>query len=170
MHYVVFDAATGSVRWRGQGDPTIQQLPDGLAIMAVPQEALIGPDVDLAVVANSVCAEIDRRAGAFRARFITDVPGQAQTYEKKEAEARRWVEGDEVVNPDRYPFMLAESAVRGVPVMQVRDEILATVAQLTPLAAQIEAHRIALKKEAVAATNLAVMGETLAFDWGALLP
>lgn len=115
-------------------------------------------------------AKVDADAGAFRSQFITDVPGQAQTYEKKEAEARLWTDGDEAANPDRYPFMLAEAQVRGIPIGQVRGEIIAQVGQLTPLAAMIEAHRVAAKQAILTATTLPAIMGAAEVDWPGLLP
>lgn len=59
--------------------------------LPVPSNPLIQTEglyeLDLNVFRLALYAQIDKDAGAFRARFITDVPGQAQTYEKKEREA-----------------------------------------------------------------------------------
>ena len=115
-------------------------------------------------------AKIDAEVGAVRVQFITDVPGQAQTYEKKEAEARLWTTGDEVTNPDRYPFMLAEAAVRAIPISQVRTEIMAQVDQLTPVAALMEAHRVNAKQIVLAATTLPDIVNGAVIPWNLILP
>ena len=91
------------------------------------------------------------RTHGFDRLFITDVPGQAQTYERKETEARKWQEGD----PDSdYPFMAAEASMTGQTLEQVRDSILGAVNQLVPLAAHIEGKRMAAKKAIAAETNI----------------
>jgi hypothetical protein len=110
--------------------------------------------------------KIDIEAGALRATFITDVPGQAQTYERKEREARSWVEG---ADPADFPFLTMEAQVRGVPVAQVQSEVMAQVNALTPLAAVIEAHRIAAKNNVVAAVTIGERAEAANVDWQSIL-
>ena len=80
----------------------------------IPAQAAFSLPIDLALVRTFYHARIDQEAGACRSRFITSVPGQAQTYLRKEAEARAWTDGDEVAHPEAYPFMLVEAGVRGV--------------------------------------------------------
>jgi hypothetical protein len=147
MQYIIIDRASGALVQYADDPPSqiaLQAKPGQLAILF--DHSNITREVDegrtyLALAPEPVKAImrdlIDREAGEFRMRFITDVPGQAQTYANKEAEARLWVEGDEAVHPARYPFMLAEAQVRGVPIASVRSEIMAQVNLLTPLAALI---------------------------------
>jgi hypothetical protein len=114
--------------------------------------------------------KIDTEAGAMRKLYITDVPGQAQTYERKEREARSWTAGDETANPGSYPFMIAEATVRAVPIEQVRDEIMAQVNALVPFAALIEAHRVAAKLAVAAAMpNLRDMVSAGSVDWATIV-
>lgn len=146
---------------------------EGATLYVVPDGSIDSPFAqapDFSRLRDHLRAVIDEGAGAFRARFVTDIPGQAQTYEKKEAEARRWTDGDEVANPDRYPFMLTEAQVRGIPIAQVRGEIMEQVGHLTPLAALIEAHRVAAKQDILAASTLPAIIAASVVDWGALLP
>lgn len=112
--------------------------------------------------------KIDGEAGAFRSRFITDAPGQAQTYERKEREARDWVEGTS--DPNDFPFMSAEATVTGKTIAQVRDSILAQVNALVPLAAQIEAHRIKAKQDVSSTNNVPDAFAATEVDWEMLLP
>lgn len=128
-----------------------------LAVQSLP------PNLDL--VRAFYHARIDQEAGICRSHFITDVPGQAQTYQRKEAEARAWTEGDEVANPGQYPFMLAEASVRGVPVAQVRDEIMEQVNQLVPMAAMIEAKRIHAKRLVDGAEDIPGIANAAAVEW-----
>lgn len=115
-------------------------------------------------------AKIDNEAGAMRKLYITDVPGQAQTYERKEREARAWTAGDETANPGNYPFMIAEATVRGVPIAQVKAEIMAQVNALVPFAALIEAYRVAAKLAVAAAQpNLRDMAVAGSVDWASVM-
>ena len=53
-------------------------------------------------------SQVDSQAGAFRTRFMTDVPGQQQTYAEKEREARAFL-----LDPDGdYVFLTAEANAR----------------------------------------------------------
>lgn len=112
--------------------------------------------------------QIDAEAGAFRARFITDVPGQQQTYAEKETEARAWS-----ADPGgTYPFLAAEAAARSIPVADVAAEIIATADAWRGLGALIEAARIAGKRAVTAARvagHWGAMDAAAQIDWEALL-
>ena len=133
----------------------------------IPENAAYSFPIDLAKVRAFYHARIDAEAGAERSKYITDVPGQAQTYQRKEDEARRWSEGDEAAHPELYPFMIAEATMRAVPIEQVRDEILAQVNALAPLAAMIEAKRICAKRAVDAAEDIPGIAGAAAVDWEA---
>lgn len=140
--------------------------PPGGSMYVVPAEAVLTFPIDLEKVRDFYRQRVDQSAGEVRTRYITDVPGQSQTYEKKEAEARGWQEGD---TEDDYPFMAAEAAVRDVPIAQVRAEILAQVNALMPLAALIEAHRLNAKRAIAAAPDIPAIAAAAAIDWEAAL-
>ncbi|MCK0533396.1 hypothetical protein [Sphingobium agri] len=133
----------------------------------IPAASAIFFPIDLAKVRAFYHARIDAAAGEERSKYITDVPGQAQTYQRKEDEARRWTEGDEAAHPELYPFMIAEAEMRAVPIDQVRDEILAQVNALAPLAAMIEAKRICAKRAVDAAEDIPGIAGAAAVDWEA---
>lgn len=178
--WIVYDTSTFEVVSGGSGSGSeIPRQPAGRAALPVSPQVLRiswapeeGP-IDIAALKSDLCDKLDREAGAFRIRFITDVPGQAQTYEKKEAEARLWAingAGDEVTNPDRYPFIIAEATVRSMTFADVQAEIMAQVSLLTPLAALIEAHRVNAKQAVLSGTTLPeIIGASLV-DWEGLLP
>lgn len=125
---------------------------------------LNAPDPD--AIRAALHRKVDVEAGSIRAQFITDVPGQAQTYEKKEDEAKRWTTGGDA---PQFPFLAAEASVRGVTIDQVQEEVLAQVAMLTPLAALIEAHRIAAKIAVTEAATVGAMVAAASVDWVALV-
>lgn len=129
-------------------------LGEGETSFEIPSDAAFSLPVDLAKVRAFYRSHVDRLVGEFRTQYITDVPGQAQTYQRKEDEARAWTEGDELANPGRYPFMIAEATLRDVPVSQVRDEIMVQVDALSPVAALIEAKRICAKRAIDAAEDI----------------
>lgn len=168
--------STGAIATGGVASDTnaeLQVAPSGHTLVILPDglvDRAFDSAPDFTRLKEYLRGKIDREAGQFRVQFITDVPGQAQSYEKKEAEARLWVAGDETTNPDRYPFMIAEATLRGVAVSVVRGEIMTQVNMLTPLAAATEAHRVAAKLAIASATNLGAIVTAATVDWEALLP
>jgi hypothetical protein len=101
--------------------------------------------LDLAWLKNALRALVDSKVQSARSNIITDIAGQSQIYEKKEAEARLWIDGDDVANPSKYPFMIAESVALNVPVSDVKDSIIDRVNSITPIMAELEAKRVAAK-------------------------
>ncbi|MFA7597665.1 MAG: hypothetical protein WCY92_15060, partial [Novosphingobium sp.] len=113
-------------------------------------------------------AQIDHDAGLFRARFITDVPGQSQTYVEKEREALAYATDPE----GSYPFLAAEAAATGRTIAQVAAEVAGTAAAWRMLGAAIEGARIGAKRAVSAAKDggdWAGMEAAAAVDWEALL-
>lgn len=175
--YVQYDLVTGDFVGTVQCSPeqARDQTRQGVGLIAVAQNPLSQSMVngvptfafDLEVIRASAYAMVDAAAGIARQRFITDVPGQAQTYERKEAEARRWQPGD----PDGdYPFMAAEASMTGETIVEVRDSIMAAVNQLVPLAAHIEGKRMAAKKAIAAEANIKGIVDVAQVDFLAGLP
>lgn len=83
---------------------------------------------------------IDQAAGQARMRYITSVPGQSETYQRKEQQAREWraagYAGDAPV------FVAAEAAALEQDPVEVADYILATADQWGAVKGpQIEAAR-----------------------------
>lgn len=69
-------------------------------------------------------ASVDNAAGAARLRYITSVPGQAETYIRKEQQARTWAaSGYTGAAPS---FIAAEATALGLDPQDVADEIIAT--------------------------------------------
>jgi hypothetical protein len=177
--FVKYDLATGAFKGAGSCPPEqiANQATPGIGVIESAADVLIASEqdgrtvisVDLAPVRTHLRDRIDAEAGATRMHFITDVPGQAQSYAKKEAEARAWTPGDDTAHPDLYPFMIAEATVRGVSVAQVRSEIVAQVDALIPIAARIEAHRAAAKIAVSAASAIPEMIAAATVDWNSLI-
>lgn len=168
-YWVVWNTTDGTERWRGSGsigDAAIQELPAGLAALVVPRAAIEGETVNLAAIKADQARKVDIQAGAVRSLYYTDVPGQSQTYEKKEAEARTFISGDSPVN---FPFMAAEAELRGVSVSQIQSEIMAQVDFLTPLAVAVESNRVVAKRNVAAATNIKEIVEAATIDWNSIL-
>jgi hypothetical protein len=161
--------ATGVID--GWGDIPTNQIPlqarSGMTVLECSQDTVQRDvvdnrtviSVDLAWVKNSLRALVDSNVQSARSNLITDIAGQSQVYEKKEAEARAWVAGDETANPDKYPFMIAEASALNVSVSDVRDSIIAKVNAVTPVMAELEAKRLAAK---VAISNADSISEAIA--------
>jgi hypothetical protein len=168
------DDNTGAIVTAGMS-PTLEMAQaqlagEGLSLFVVPDGTVanvFSPEPDFSVLRGLLCQKIDGQAGDLRMRFITDVPGQAQTYEKKEREARTWTAGDETAHPELYPFMIAEAQARGIAIAEVRAQILQQVEALTPIAARIEALRVASKEAIAAATVLPHILAAAQVDWQA---
>ena len=67
--------------------------------------------------------EIDRCAGQARLRYITSVPGQAETYAKKEEQARAWASAAYWGDPPS--FIAAEAEALNVTPQSVAEEVIA---------------------------------------------
>lgn len=164
---------TGAIETGGMASDEVgarqQVAPTGSTLFVVPDGSISNTwtgTPDFAVLKAMLGAQIDAGAGALRARFITDVPGQAQTYERKEREARAWTEGADDAD---FPFLATEASVRGVAIGTVRAEVMAQVNALTPMAALIEAHRMAAKIAIAGATTLPAIVAAAEIDWTAIL-
>lgn len=99
---------------------------------------------------------IDRAAGAARLRYITSVPGQAETYTRKEEQARAWAATG--FSGQAPSFIAAEAAALQVPARQVAEEVIALAdfwAQVK--GPEIEAARIVGKARVRAALDEATI-------------
>ncbi|MBB6191505.1 hypothetical protein FHS51_001732 [Sphingobium wenxiniae] len=123
---------------------------------------------ELAAHQAALLAQVDSEAGAFRLHFITETPGQAQTYDAKATEAAAWTAAADP-QPQDFPFLSAEAAACAMTIGEVAAIITATTAQWTALAARIEGARMAAKRAIQAASTFAAMDAAAAVDWEGLL-
>ncbi len=154
-HFVRIVNETGVVD--GWGDIPASQIPfqayEGMTVLECGPETVqkevinnrtsIGVDLDW--LKQSLRAMVDMNCGLYRTQFITDIPGQSYAYNKKESEAINWVVGDDVANPQKYPFLIAEAEALGVSVADVRQSIVSKIDEVAPKMAKIEAIRISAK-------------------------
>jgi glycogen debranching enzyme len=158
------DVPTSQIPMQAREGTTILECgPDTVQKIIVDGRTAI--DVNLDWLKQALRAMVDQQSGNFRLRFITDIPGQSQVYQKKESEATAWTPGDELINPDRYPFMLAESSTRGISVSQVREEILAQVAYYSAISSKIESTRVASKQKILNAVDIPSAISASIIDW-----
>lgn len=97
--------------------------------------------------------QVDLAAGAARARYVTDAPGQDAVYLDKKAEAIAFKDAGypeaEIAN---YPYMNAEKIAQGFATGQeAADSIIAIAAGWAQLAASIEQARLSGKNSIDAA-------------------
>jgi hypothetical protein len=118
--------------------------------------------------AEQLHAAIDRSAGAFKGRFVTSGPGQAEIYQEKVKEATAWSENPTGV----FLFLQAEADACGMTLAQVATIVNQTVAQWRPLGAAIEGMRMAAKRAvsvAMGESDWAAMSAAANVDWETLL-
>jgi hypothetical protein len=120
----------------------------------------------LASLRAAAVAEVNQGAGAFRQRFITDIPGQQATYLGKEQEALAWTEG---ANPDDFPYLANEAAATGQEIGDVVALILATATTWRALDAKVEGKRRGAAVAIAAAETEEDVNTAKAVDWDALL-
>lgn len=84
-------------------------------------------DTRLAKLAFDALDQIDQAAGTVRMRYITSVPGQAETYQRKEQQAREWKDAGFVGTPP--VFVAAEADALGQDPVDVADYIIETADQ-----------------------------------------
>lgn len=168
-YFVIYDVETGAVRLRGMGPVGIasqQLLAEGCGVLIVDAAALLdGNEIDLDLIRDNLVAVVNTNAGAFRLRFITDVPGQQASYLTKEEEAKAWTAGADMVD---FPFLAAEAEYTGMPVADIAALVLATASAWRNLAAKIEGRRRGAMVELAAATNIAQLVRAASIDWAAL--
>jgi hypothetical protein len=147
-------------------NPDLVPIPEGLDL------DWVSPDfetrtlvLDAARLDAELHAKIDREAGELRCRFITDIPGQALTYQRKESEARRFL-ADE---PGTFPMLAAEAAALDEPIEDVAARVLAKVEELAVLGGLIEGARIGAKVAVALAETAEAKRAAARVDWAALL-
>ena len=148
------------------GSAALQQVPEGMGMLAVPREA-ISPDgsVNPGSVRNLACARIDATAEQVRMQYITPGAGQALTYQYKAAEAERYASDASAATP----FLTAEAAARGMTVADLAAEVSAQVAAWIAIGSGIEAARMGGKRAVAEAQTIGAIAAAANVDWAAVL-
>lgn len=121
--------------------------------------------VDWGPLHAELLARINREAGEFRARFITEIPGQQMTYLDKEAQARGLVAGGD---PAAAPMIVGEAKVRGLKLEQMAALVIGRADELRALGALIEVRRVAAGAAVLAASTVEEKRAASVVDWQAL--
>jgi len=103
---------------------------------------------ELVALRVTAVAKVNQKIGNTRLKFITDLPGQEQTYGEKEREAIHYVS----TNPDPnfpgliseaiYPFIYEECMSVGYTPWEAAQLFLNMAAQWRPLGAKLEGLRV----------------------------
>lgn len=168
-HWIIYDVATGTELMRGYGPKgsAVQQVPgEGRALMQVSQAAALSIPLDLDLVRADLRAKVDADAENVRALFITTGSGQALSYQRKEAEARGWTDGDD---PATAPFLAAEAAALGIGITALAATVIAQADAWVAVGSVIEGARIGAKAAIGAADNLTTLAAAATVDWEGIL-
>lgn len=151
-------------------DAAIAKLSEAVAAKEA-REAPPPPKVrTLAEVAAAAVLQIDGRAEAARAKWITLGGGQALTYEAKRREAEAWA-GDSAPDPAKYPWARARAArlnsvapskVTKAQTQPVIDEWLAAAAAWAAAGIAIEDVREATKEAIASAGDVTAIDAIMA--------
>ncbi len=99
---------SGSMKWDGES---------GNWVPAKPQKSI-------EELRSDAFQLIDSSAGKARLRYITSIPGQAETYQRKEQQARDWAATDFAGDPPS--FIAAEASALEVSPTTVANDVIAT--------------------------------------------
>lgn len=96
---------------------------------------------DEATTKADAIALVNGLAGECRARYLTVVPGQAETYLLKADELRAYDAAYPVITPSDYPILSAEATATGMTLDAVASLVRTTRAAWLQLAAHVEGMR-----------------------------
>ncbi|MGD9171156.1 MAG: hypothetical protein PVI97_13995 [Candidatus Thiodiazotropha sp.] len=100
-------------------------------------------------------AEIDEAAGATRSKYITAVPGQAETYLRKSDDAKAYIAAGSPSDSTSYPWVKADAEAYGITPGEAAEAIMAQEAAWRLLGTGIEIIRLGCKKQLDQATTTA---------------
>jgi hypothetical protein len=95
-------------------------------------------------VKREAIARVNQLAGECRARYLTTVPGQAETYLLKSDELEAYdaaVAAGQPILPAAYPILFTEALATGTTLAETADLVRTTRAQWVQLAAVVEGMR-----------------------------
>lgn len=135
-------------------------------VAGIPTRRWITQAIDIETFRARQLAAMNVSAGAFRARFITDIPGQQATYLAKEAEAKAWAEG---ADPADFPYLAHEAAASGKTIAEIVALVLATADAWRAMDPKIEGRRRGACVAIAAAETPEDIILAATVDWGAAL-
>src|SRR5699024_5033287 len=111
---------------------------------------------DRAAAEADYLRRVDIYIGGVRAQVITAVPGQAETYQAKAADADAFLAAADP-DPTDFPWVAAEARATGVTPQQAATAIVAQRDAWAVLGAAVEEVRMRAKTEIRAATSARAM-------------
>jgi hypothetical protein len=135
-----------------------QRLPDG---SFTPPPAFSREEA--AVKAQAV-ERVNQLAGECRAKYLTVVPGQSETYLLKADELRAY-DAASIIYPSDYPILLAEATATGATLAEVVALVRATRAAWLQLAAAVEGMRRGAIVAIQQATSEAAVHAAIPVQW-----
>lgn len=129
----------------------ILTVPDG-----TPVEIGQAWEVDLAAAKASVCAEIDTEAERRRNAVLTPGAGQMAAYQEKETQARALL-ADDTPTEAEYPDIYNEIGITADSAGEVAMAVLAAAEKWRTYGRQVEHVRLAGKKAAAEAGDIAAV-------------
>lgn len=167
-YWIIYDLASGEDRLRGSGPAgtaALQSVPEGFGLALVPAGAVLGQAIDLELIRAASTSQIDAMAEAIRMSFLTPGAGQAMTYQRKEAEARAWINDQQTATP----FLDAEAAARDVTLADLAAEVVRLADAWTATGATIEGARMGAKAAVARAETLGAIVEASKVEWRSLV-
>lgn len=125
--------------------------------------------VALSVTKSRLIAAVEAKAGAIRAKYITDQPGQDLLYERKRREADYVVDQGSNANPALCPVLSASVGIEAPTLADCAALVLSRESLWASIAAQIETRRLGGKAAILAAATVAAAEAAFAaIDWAGL--
>lgn len=144
----------------------VRTLGSELAGEDAPERVWVTEAFDLDDLRADMANRANQDAGAFRRRFITDIPGQQATYLAKEVEAKAWAPGADDAG---FPYLATEAAETGRTIAEIVALVLATATVWRALDAKIEGKRRGAAVAIAAAETADEIIAAAAVNWDALL-
>ncbi|MGO1303538.1 MAG: hypothetical protein ACTMKV_02010 [Sphingomonas parapaucimobilis] len=162
--WIVYDVATGDELYAGSGTPgasAYQTVPDGAALIVVPQAVVSRQPRDLDALRDAFLTGVDAGAEEQRQRILTPGAGQALAYSAKLAEAHMIVAGGE----GPTPFLSAEADARDETVPALARRVVAAADRWAVAGAAIEAARTCAKIRLSQAVSLGGLIQAARVAW-----
>lgn len=162
--WIVYDIETGAELYAGSGSAgtaACQAVPDGAALIVVPQAVVARTPRDLDALRTALIVGVDASAEDVRQRILTPGAGQALVYSAKLDEARAVLSGEDKPTP----FLTAEAEARAVTVADLAPLVVAAAKRWAQAGAAIEVARVRAKLALSQAATLGGLIQAARVAW-----
>ena len=137
------------------------------AYIALPDGGQAATPAHLAPLKKAVIDLVNAQVGLFRKTRITDIPGQAQSYDEKEKEARAFVAAGSPQDATiaDFPYICREAYWTKQTPAYVANDIIMTADFWRATDARIESRRRGAATEILAAENIAQIVAAAIIEW-----